>query len=99
MVRVEENRFSNLHVDLLHDRAPFPIPVSFNWMKNGLPLTAAERLLFTYSSVTFPTTGRQYSGNYTVFATNTDINDPTQQIGNDTGSFYLDIICEHKKNS
>lgn len=61
-------------------------------MKDGLPLT--EQLLLTYSSIRFPTIERQYSVNYTIFATNTDIDDPTQQIGNDTGSFYLDVICK-----
>ena len=97
-MKVEENRFSNVHVDLLQDPAPFPLPGAFSWMKDGLPLTNLEQqlLLLTYSNITFPTIERQYSGHYIIFATNTDINDPTRPIGNDTGSFYLDVICKIK---
>ena len=91
MVKIEENS-RNVPVDLREDPPPFPEPTSFNWRKDGQPLVG---LALTYSNVTFTTIERQDTGNYTVIATNFVLDDPTQQVGNDTGSFYLDVICKY----
>ena len=92
MVRVEENSI-NIPVDLHQEPAAFPEPTLFRWYKDGQPLTQADRLL-TYSNVTFNTVRRADAGNYTVSATNFVIGSNTEAVGNDTGSFYLDVICE-----
>ena len=82
----------NIPVDLALDPPAFPEPDMFSWTKDGESLTTGPAL--TYSTVTFDTVERQDAGNYTVFTTNFILESPTQQIGNDTGSFYLDVICK-----
>ena len=63
--------------------------LSFDWTRDGRPLTTGPAL--TYSSVTFSSIERTDSGTYSVLATN--VVDGVQ-VGNDTGSFTLDVICE-----
>ena len=92
LVRIEENS-ENVPIDLLQEPAPFPAPTSFQWYKNGQRLTEADRPL-TYSNVTFSTVRREDTENYTVSATNFVIGSNTEQVGNDTGNFYLDVICK-----
>ena len=92
-VMISENT-ENVLVDLCQDPVAFPEPNtadSFTWKKNGQPLTG---LALTYSSVIFPTVRRTDAGNYTVFATNFVFGDSMAQVGNDTGSFYLDVLCK-----
>ena len=88
LVRVEENN-GRVPVNLTMGTAAFPEP-TFSWTRDGLPLTGHD---LTYSSVTFDNVRRVDAGNYTVFATNFVLNS-TQQVGNDTGSFYLDVLCK-----
>ena len=92
LVRIEENSW-NVPIDLLQEPVPFPEPTSFQWYKNGQRLTEADRLL-TYSNVTFSTVRREDAGNYTISTTNFVIGSNTEQVGNDTGNFYLDVICK-----
>ena len=94
LVRIEENS-ENVPVDLRQEPAAFPEPTVFNWYRDGqLQTTRADRRL-TYSNVTFNTIRREDAGNYTVSATNFVIgSSDTQQVGNDTGSFNLDVICK-----
>ena len=89
LVRIEEGN-KNVPIDLSLDPAAFPEPTDFSWNVNGQPLTNLPR---TYSSVNFSTVRRSHTGNYTVFAANYLLNDSTVQVGNDTGSFYLDVLC------
>ena len=91
-MRIEENS-ENVLIDLLQEPAPFPEPNSFQWYKNEQRLTEADRPL-TYSNVTFSTVSREDAGNYIVSATNFVIGSNTEQVGNDTGNFYLDVICK-----
>ena len=91
-VRIEEGD-ENVPVDLCQDPVPFPEPTapdSFTWNRDGQPLTG---LALTYSNVTFPTVRRTDTGNYTVSATNFVFGNSMEQVGNDTGSFYLDVLC------
>ena len=90
LVRIEE-RSENVPVDLRQEPAAFPEPTLFSWTKDGQPLTG---LPLTYSSVTFGTVRRTDAGKYTVSATNFVIGSSTEQVGNDTGSFCLDVICK-----
>ena len=89
VVRIEESN-ENVPVDLSLDPAVFPEPSDFSWNVNSQPLT---NLPLSYSSVNFSTIRRSHAGNYSVFAANYLLNDPSVQIGNDTGSFYLDVLC------
>ena len=93
LLRIQENQV-NIPIDLYQDPAAFPQPTLFNWNKDGQPLRTD--LLLTYSSVTFDTVSRVDAGNYRVSATNFVLpgSPGTNQVGNDTGSFYLDVICK-----
>ena len=91
-MKLAENSQNNITVDLRQEPAAFPEPTLFNWTVDGQPLTG---LPLTYSNVTFGTVRRADAGNYTVSATNFILGSPgTKQVGNDTGSFYLDVICK-----
>ena len=89
VVRIEESN-ENVLVDLSLDPAVFPEPSDFSWNVNSQPLT---NLPLSYSIVNFSIIRRSHAGNYSVFAVNYLLNDPSVQIGNDTGSFYLDVLC------
>ena len=77
-------------VDLTEGFAAFPEP-SFSWTRNGQPFTAPG---LNYSTVVFDNVKREDAGNYNVSATNFILNSTTEQVGNDTGSFYLDVLCK-----
>lgn len=79
-------------MDLTLDPPPFPVPTLFSWTKDGESLTTGPTL--TYSTATFDTVERQDAGDYAVNAANFVLDNPTQQIGSDTGSFTLDVICK-----
>ena len=91
-MRIEENSV-NVPVDLRQEPAAFPEPTSFHWYKDGQHLTEADRPL-TYSNVTFSTVRREDAGNYTVSATNFVVGSNVEEVGNDNGSFFLDVICK-----
>ena len=88
LVRLVEDG-SAIAVNLSKGLAPFPQP-SFNWTKDGRLLSSPA---LTYSSVTFDSIRRVDAGIYNVSATNFVLNS-TDQVGSDTGSFYLDVLCE-----
>ena len=94
LVRIEEGDI-NVPVDLSQEPVAFPEPSVFSWNVNGhgQPLTNLPQAL-SYSNVNFSTIRRGHAGNYSVFAANYLLNDPTAQVGNDTGSFYLDVLCK-----
>ena len=89
-MKIEENS-ENVSIDLHQEPAAFPEPSSFMWYKDGLPLTDFEQ---TYSNVTFDFIGRMNTGNYTVFSSNFVLGGSMERVGNDTGSFYLDVLCK-----
>ena len=96
MVRIEENS-RNVPVDISLDPEPFPLDtLSFSWIKDNQSLTRSggSGLTLAYSSVTFPTIRRSDAGVYSVSASNHIIGDSSQQIGDATGSFTLDVICK-----
>ena len=93
LVRIKEGN-KNVPIDLSLDPTAYPEPTTFSWNMNGQSLTNLPQ---TYSSVNFSIVRRSHTGNYTVFATNYLLNDPTTQVGNDTGSFYLDVLCMYYK--
>ena len=89
MVRILENS-RNVPIDLAVDPLPFPLDtISFNWSRDGRPLTTGPTL--TYSNVTFPRVERMDSGTYFVQVMN--VVDGVE-LGNDNGSFTLDVICK-----
>ena len=90
-VKVEETQSEGITVDLLQEPAPFPQPSSFVWSKDGLPLIGFDQL--TYSNVTFDTIKRTDAGNYTVLVRNFALGGSLEQVGSDTGSFSLDVLC------
>ena len=89
-MKLKENGL-NVPVDLHQEPAGFPEPTLFSWSKDGQSLTG---LTLTYSNVTFDTIQRADAGRYTVSATNFVIGSQIEQVGSDTGSFYLDVICK-----
>ena len=89
LVRVEENN-GRVPVNLTKGTTAFPEP-TFSWTRDGQLLIGPD---LTYSSVTFENVRRMDAGNYTVSATNFILNSTTEQVGNDTGSFYLDVLCK-----
>ena len=91
LVKIEENN-ENITINLRQEPTGFPEPILFSWNKDEQPIRTGISL--TYSSVTFDIVRRVDAGNYSVSATNYVIGSNTEQVGNDTGSFYLDIICE-----
>ena len=90
LVRIEEGDI-NVPIDLSQEPAAFPEPSIFLWNVNGQPLTNLPQ---SYSSVNFFTIRQIHAGNYSVFAASYLLTDPTAQVGNDTGSFYLDVLCK-----
>ena len=90
LVKVEENSL-DIVIDLHQPPAMFPEPTTYTWYKNGQPLT---RFHYTFSSVTIPSVQRSDVRNYSVFAITFVSDGSMEQVGNDTGSFYLEIICE-----
>ena len=90
-MRVLEGK-RNVPIDLALDPPAYPIPSSFSWMIDRESLNTSPAL--TYSTATFDTIERLDSGDYAVNATNFIPDNPTQQIGSDTGSFTLDVICK-----
>jgi hypothetical protein len=92
-VRIEEGDL-NVPIDLLQEPAAFPEPSDFEWLIGGQPLRQNGRITTTYSSVIFASVMRTDTGNYTVNATNFLLDDVTQPVGNDVGSFYLDVLCK-----
>ena len=91
MLRIQEGDL-NIPVDISQEPLAFPEPTNFMWLKDGVSLR--NGLTTTYSTVTFNSVMRSDTGEYTVFATNTLLDDTSQQIGNDTGSFYLNVLCK-----
>ena len=92
IVKIQEGDV-NIPIDLRKDPAPFPEPSIFNWSKDGQPLLAD--LDTTYSILNFSSVTRNRTGNYTVLATNFLLSNSSQQLWSDTGTFYLDVLCEY----
>ena len=90
-----EEGSENIPIDLRQEPSAFPEPTRFSWNKNGQPLSETD-LTLTYSNITFNTVRRADAGNYTVSATNFVLpgTSGASQVGSDTGSFYLDVICK-----
>ena len=94
MVRIEENS-KNVRINIGLDPEPFPLDtLSFLWIRDGQQLTGGSGLALAYSGVTFAMIERSDSGEYSVSASNYVFGSPSQQIGNDTGRFSLDVICK-----
>ena len=91
LVRLEEDNSQDIPVDLRQEPAGFPVPTEFSWNKDGERLTTRPH---TYSSVTFDTVRRADAGVYAVSATNFVVGNPAVEVGSDTGSFYLDVLCK-----
>lgn len=91
LVRIQEGDL-NVPINLLLDPATFPEPSSFEWLKDGQPLR--NGLTTTYFSVTFSAVLRSDAGSYVVNATNFLLDIATQPVGNDAGSFSLDVLCK-----
>ena len=82
----------NLPIDISQNPIAFPEEtVLFTWTRDGQLLISGPGLSLTYSSVIFSNVDRQNSGNYQVFTSNI-IQD--REVGNDTGSFNLNVICK-----
>ena len=88
---MEENS-GRIPINISEDLAAFPAP-NFQWSKDG-QLLNWPRSALTYNSVIFDNIQRADAGNYTVMATNYVLDSTTEKVRNDTGSFYLDVLCK-----
>ena len=79
-----------LTVNLLQEPSAFPNP-NFTWLKDNELLTDSS-ITTSYSHITFPSVRREDAGNYSISVTNLVLSSSTEQVGSDTGSFYLDVI-------
>ena len=91
MVSIQEGDV-NIPVDISQEPLAFPEPTNFMWLKDQLPLR--NGLTKTYSNVTFNSVLKTDSGIYTASAANTLLSDTSQQIGKDSGSFHLNVLCK-----
>ena len=93
LLKVQENS-EDILINLYQEPPAFPESSLFSWNKDGQPLRTG--LILTYSSVTFDTVRRVDAGNYSVIASNFVLpgSPGTNQVGSDTGSFYLNVICK-----
>ena len=90
-LKVLENS-RNFLINISQNPIAFPVEtVSFTWTRDGQTLSSGPGLSLTYSSMIFSNVARQDSGNYSVFASNVI---EGREVGNDTGSFNLDVICK-----
>ena len=90
VLNIAENTVS-VPVELRQGPAAFPEPTLYSWTKDGVTFNNPT---LTYSSVTFSPLRRSDTGVYLVSATNYILGSNTEQVGNDTGSFFLNVICE-----
>lgn len=89
---VEGRGFS---LDLSRGRDPFPYPRDFQWTRNdGAPLRNASRVSWGYPSVVIRNVSRTDRGQYSLSAINYRLDNPSEEIGRETGSFQLDVLCE-----
>ena len=71
---------------------PLPEGGQFLWRMGGSVVSSDSRVTYGYPSVMFNAVERGDAGDYTLSATNTRPNG--SEIGNDTGSFTLDVYCK-----
>ena len=91
VIRFQEG--ANVQVNLERGRAAFPFP-QFVWMKDNIALSNATGRSFGYPSFSFNPVARSDSGTYTLSATNFFLEDPFPELGNDTVSFDIDVVCK-----
>lgn len=71
----------------------FPFP-TFWWTRNSVGvMNVSGSVYFGYPAVIFSNVSRNDTGTYSIFAENSII-DGDEMIGNDTGSFILDVLCK-----
>ena len=83
----------NMEVNLESGRPAFPQP-TFEWTKDGQAISNSSGRVFGYPALNIDTVDRSDSGLYTLAARNTILEEPFDEIGNDTGSFTLDVVCK-----
>lgn len=91
--KVEETHGS-LTIDVGQDPKPFPEPTEFTWRKNGKRMSFKPSLIMAHSNLTFSKVMRADAGKYLVFATNFALKNRTKQVGYDSSSFALDVLCK-----
>ncbi len=74
-------------------RSAFPLP-EVEWTKDGQSISSSSGRVFGYPSLTISSVARSDSGVYSLSAMNFVLDEPLRQIGNDTGSFTLDVLCK-----
>lgn len=82
-------------LDLSIGRDPFPYPRDFQWTRNGgVLLRNASRVTWGYPSVVIHNVSRTDRGQYSLSAINYRLDNPNEEIGRETGSFQLNVLCE-----
>ena len=83
----------NVEVNLESGRPAFPQP-TFEWTKDDQNISNSSGGVFGYPTLTIYTVDMSDSGLYTLAARNNFLEEPFDEIGNDTGSFTLDVVCK-----
>lgn len=63
-------------------------------MKDGVNVTNSSQITYGYPTIVFQYVLREDIGNYTLSATNFRLDNESLQVGNDTGSFFLNVFCK-----
>ena len=92
LVAIEVNE--QLHVDLSEGHPPaFPYPI-FKWSRpGGEAVVNTTGRVYGYPSVSIESVQLSDTGSYNLTAVNF-LHDGITVVGNGTGSFYLDVLCE-----
>ena len=90
-IRFQEG-VNDVAVNLEEGRSAFPTPM-FEWTQNGQPAMNGSGRVFGYPSLTISSVARTDRGMYTLSARNFELG-TTNEIGNDAGTFTLDVLCK-----
>ena len=72
----------------------FPYPTEFQWSKDGIPISNTSVLSLGYPGVVFRNVSRADAGQYSLSATNYKLETSGEVIGEGTGTFQLEVLCE-----
>lgn len=81
-------------MDLSSEIEAFPYPTRFQWWKNGVEISNTSTTALGYPRAEFETVSRDDAGLYSLTASNYNLDDPSQEIGERTGCFELVVFCK-----
>lgn len=86
---------TNVSIDISDSYPAFPFPMIFQWQRNGINIASnTSTVTYGYPVVNFANVSRSDTGNYSLTATNFLLDGSDEQLGNDSGSFNLNVLCK-----